>query len=433
MATSCSTSKTSALPPTESSGSPDFIGPELNHLSYPSLGDVDGDGDLDVMSGEINGTFYYLNNFGSSTSFLFQALVNSGNPLNGQDVGSNAAPAFGDLDSDGDLDLVSGDSTGAFSFFENFVPQTPSALELTGGANPLNGQDVGSFSSTALGDLDGDGDRDLVAGVGGLGSEDGTFAYFENTRSAKSPAFAARTGTANPLDGQDAGSSSRPALGDLDGDGDLDLIAGEHYGALSYFENTGSATSPIFVPRTGTANPLDGEDVEVAAPSLGDLDGDGDLDLVVGEFNGIFDYYENTGDAASPVFVARTGAANPLNGKDVGLHSKPVVGDFDGDGDLDLLSGELEGAFFYFRNTGSATSPAFVQLVGTGPLGGEDVGQGSTPTAGDLDGDGDLDVVASETDGTFHTYYLPEPARGWLLAAGIAVLEWLRRRRSRDG
>ena len=116
-----------------------------------------------------------------------------------------------------------------------------------------------------------------------------------------------------------------------------------------------------------------------------------------------------------------------------GSTPSPWLGDLDGDGDLDLLSGELEGAFFYFRNTGSATSPAFVQLVGTGPLGGEDVGQGSTPTAGDLDGDGDLDVVASETDGTFHTYYLPEPARGWLLAAGIAVLEWLRRRRSRDG
>ena len=58
--------------------------------------------------------------------------------------------------------------------------------------------------------------------------------------------------------------------------GDLDLVVGEWYGSLIYIENIGTSTAPVFVARTGSANPLDGIDVGVAsAPALGDLDGDG--------------------------------------------------------------------------------------------------------------------------------------------------------------
>ena len=61
--------------------------------------------------------------------------------------------------------------------------------------------------------------------------------------------------------GQNVGLDSAPALADLDADGDLDVVAGDRYGRFSYFENTGSAREPLFVLRTGSANPLDAAEV----------------------------------------------------------------------------------------------------------------------------------------------------------------------------
>jgi hypothetical protein len=84
---------------------------------------------------------------------------------------------------------------------------------------------------------------------------------------------------------------------------------------------------------------------------------------------------------------------------------------------------------------GAELAPFSALTGGTNPLIGRDVGTYSTPAFGDLDGDGDLDLVTGASDGTFHVHYFPEPARGLLLGAGIALLsllERLRRPRVRD-
>ena len=106
----------------------------------------------------------------------------------------------------------------------------------------------------------------------------GSLHYIENTGTSTAPAFVQRTGSANPFDGIDVGDDGVPVLVDFDNDGDLDLVAGDESGSLIYIENTGTSTAPVFVQRTGSANPFDGIDFgEYSAPALGDLDNDGTL------------------------------------------------------------------------------------------------------------------------------------------------------------
>jgi hypothetical protein len=424
---------------TGSAGSPAFAlrtgaanpldGQDVGLASAPALGDVDGDGDLDLVSGEGDtpAAFFYFENTGTVTGPAFVARTGAANPVE-QQVGYYTIPALADLDGDGDLDLVAGDGLGAFSYHENtIVKPALSASERMGAADPLHLQGVTFHSRPALGDLDRDGDLDLLAS-----EAIGSVAFFENTGGAIAPAFARRSGAANPLEGEDVGSETTLALADLDADGDLDLVGGSASDGLSLFANTGSAVSPDFVLATGGANPFDGFDVGIhAAPAPADLDGDGDLDLVVGNATGAFLYLENTGSVTSPAFIERTGVASPLFGIDVDPDARPALGDLDRDRDLDLLAGMGNGTFFIFENRGTATSPSLSALLDN-PLAGESVGLDSSPTLGDLDGDGDLDLVSGNADGLFRTYYLPEPGHGALLGAGLALLGWLRRQRPRQ-
>lgn len=78
--------------------------------------------------------------------------------------------------------------------------------------------------------------------------------------------FEARTGDANPFENIDVGAESSPFLADLDGDGDLDLLVGAHDGTLSYFENTGSAGAPVFEQRFGADDPFEGSTPATAPP-----------------------------------------------------------------------------------------------------------------------------------------------------------------------
>src|SRR5262249_4459010 len=144
-----------------------------------------------------------------------------------------------------------------------------------------------------------------------------------------------------------------------------------------------------FAPRE---NPLDGQDVgTLSSPTLGDIDGDGDLDVFSGSFDGTFYHYKNQGTPEAPSFVQQTGLNNLLGAFDVGARSAPALSDVDVDGDLDVTSGAFDGTLYYYRNTGTPLAPAFQQQTGsqTNPFYNEDAGTSSAPALGDLDGNSD--------------------------------------------
>ena len=225
---------------------------------------------------------------------------------------------------------------------------------------------------------------------------------------------------------------SSPAYGDVNGDGRLDLLVGEGDGNLRFLENVEgigwgkkdgrrATYLPVGSPSepNGASGPLGSAQASHGAartaPFMYDLDGDGDLDLVVGSASGSLAYYINKGTSAAPRYVLATGADDPFSSLVLGVMAAPTIVDVDSDGDGDLIVGRADGTLRLFTNLGSSKRPFFptsgpVRIPATGKtlrdaLGGAvDVGGESRPSLVDLDSDGDLDLVVGSASGSL-TYY----------------------------
>ena len=105
-------------------------------------------------------------------------------------------------------------------------------------------------------------------------------------------------------------------------------------------------------------------------PAFADIDGDGDLDLFLGNYDGDTHFFRNTGTASTPAF-AQEGGENPFGITNVAGSAVPAFADIDGDGDLDLFIGNYDGYTQFFRNTTvlGNTIPAFTQEGGSNPFG----------------------------------------------------------------
>lgn len=329
---------------------------------------------------------------------IFSEVVGPGALFAGVDVGNNSAPILVDIDFDGDLDAFAGDANGVIHYFRNDgTRDAPVFTEVTGAENPFNGIDVGSNSSITFGNLDDDANGDLDALIG---SADGMLYFYRNTGTLTVPSFSVVTGSGNPFDGVDVGANSAPSLADIDHDGDLDAFIGGAIGAIHYFRNDGTRDAPSFIELTGSANPFNGVDVGAnSAPTLGDIDRDGDLDAFIGSDSGLIHFFRNDGALTTPIFTAVTGAGNPLDGVDVGANSAPALGDVERDGDLDVFIGEQDGLIGHYRNGDGLVVPNFIRNDSDLP----DVSYPLAPAFGDVDRDGDLDAVVS--DGTNHILY----------------------------
>ena len=161
-----------------------------------------------------------------------------------------------------------------------------------------------------------------------IGMQNGTIIYMMNKGTPSDPLFEPAQ---SPLpDSTSAGYGLKPAMADMDGDGDSDLFVGTSNGMIKYAENFGNGTFGSFsdVIDVGHIN---------ASPELEDVDGDGDFDMYVGTGDGTILYLKNTGITSklSTLFTIISSGSADLGKIDVGLDANPALEDIDGDGDLD--------------------------------------------------------------------------------------------------
>ena len=346
------------------------------------LGDVDGDGDLDLLTGNSDGYYAFANLPNQNRLYLndgagrFADVTATHLPTSSDDTTSIA---LGDVDGDGDLDVVIGNT-------HDYYGPRQNRLYLNDGSGTFVDATVGHLPAIAdytlaiaLGDLDGDGDIDII--FGGWPTRvllnDGV-GHYSDTQALSVP----------------SGSSFMFGLdlADIDDDDDLDLVCVN--GAQStLFRNDGAG---VFQDITQSHMPAN-TNWNSTSVALADVDGDGDIDMALGAHASIV-----PGGQVPPMLVGTQDRLCLNNGNGVFVDatathlpaildytSSLLFGDLDDDGDLDLLA--VTGIVSrQWLNDGAGT---FTDATATGMQ----MVSCSEAALGDIDGDGDLDIVLGDT------------------------------------
>lgn len=400
----------------------------VSSTDIPSIDDIDGDGDLDVVTFSIFGANveyhrnYSIENFGTCDSLDFRLMNNcwghftesfTNNALLLYDTCDNSnlgVPAeFIDngliradlieqkggaahsgstvltLDENGDgvKDILIGDiSYRNMPMLNNSSAGVNLNTSMTSQDTTFPSYDtpisIQIFPAAYYEDVTNDGNRDLIVCPNTINqSEDiRSVHYYINNGTDSNPDFIFQQSDLLQDEMIDVGTGSTPTLFDHNSDGLLDLLvsnfgaydltADEYLPSVSLYENTGTATSPIFTLITTDYMGLSTSGIEKnMMPAFGDLDGDGDDDMIIGDYDGVLHYFTNTAGAGNTAnFVLLIPQMTDVDAItiDVGLHAAPELIDLDNDGDLDIVIGERNGNLNYFENN-STSSPSFSKVT----------------------------------------------------------------------
>ncbi len=379
--------------------------------------DGNGDGLQDIVLGDV--TFPNLTYLENSVGNLGMDSVVSASPDFPANIGNlqvsldNFPVGFHlDLDGDGARDLLVTTNNVSFSkntesiwHYKNTGLEELPYFEFVQ-QDFLQDQmiDLGDYSSVAFFDYNSDGLKDMVVSSRGayLGAEayKPVLALFTNIGTSANPHFQETDSDWLSIFNLGVGTSPHCSFGDLDNDGDIDMIVGDLSGKLHHFTNTAGPGNTAVFELTGflTSNSQDIDVGQQSTPQIYDLDGDEMLDLIVGERVGNLNYYRNTGTPGNFQFTLiseNLGGVNTTEPEFFIGSSAPHL--YVHEGQTYLLSGTEPGRLYLYNNIDGNENGTYT-LISTEAFGVQAGGR-SRPWIIDIDNDGATDIFSGSVGG----------------------------------